>query len=276
MKLLYPLIFLLFSCATAPEDVHGCFDSQACNYDLSATIDNNSCSYPDINEICCLPSEVDCSGICYGENDLDECGICGGVDFVDCMDAIVFRTDFNSFQDLENFNYNSSHFQSIQVSDSLLEFVGIADEYQHLINYNSNSSLSNFSFSSNIRFNDSSLENTIPNYGLTIESDERRYKFAMVVVDEEFTDDKLQLKFSYFDFTSGLWSGGEYGWFNEQLDGFKEFKIVYSQDKLYCYLDNKLYFEKIIPNFSTNKFSIYNQDAHSYSIDNFFIYQNTP
>ena len=132
-KLLILSILLILGCATAPEDVHGCFDSQACNYELSATIDNNSCTYPDINEACCLPTEVDCSGICYGEDELDECGICGGVDFVDCMDAIVFRTDFNSLQDLGNFNYNSSHFQSIQISDSLLEFVGSADDYQHLM-----------------------------------------------------------------------------------------------------------------------------------------------
>ena len=45
MKLLYPLIFLLLSCSTEPEAVHGCLDSTACNYNSSATIDNNSCEY---------------------------------------------------------------------------------------------------------------------------------------------------------------------------------------------------------------------------------------
>ena len=41
MKLLYPLIFLLLSCSTEPEVVHGCLDSTACNYNTSAT----SCTY---------------------------------------------------------------------------------------------------------------------------------------------------------------------------------------------------------------------------------------
>jgi len=275
--LIFPILLIL-GCATAPDDVHGCFDSQACNYELSATIDNNSCTYPDINEACCLPTEVDCSGICYGENELDECGICGGVNFVDCMDAIVLNADFHSFEDLDYFTFNPFFFESIQISDSSLNFIGTQDEYQHLIKHNTDPlfDLSNFTFSAKIRFNDFSFEDISPNYGLTFEDDERRYKFSMIIKNEEFTDDKLRLNFSYYDFSSELWSGGEFEWFNEKLEGFNEFKMVYSQDKLYCYLDNKLYFEKIIPNFSTNEFSIYNQDSHSYSVDNFFIYQNSP
>tara|TARA_B100000029_G_C17299793_1_gene860194 strand:+ start:370 stop:552 length:183 start_codon:yes stop_codon:yes gene_type:complete len=36
---------LLISCVTGPESVPGCMDSQACNYDPFATIDNDSCEY---------------------------------------------------------------------------------------------------------------------------------------------------------------------------------------------------------------------------------------
>ena len=41
------LSVLWFSCesATEPQDVHGCLDSQACNYNPNANIDNNSCIY---------------------------------------------------------------------------------------------------------------------------------------------------------------------------------------------------------------------------------------
>ena len=66
MKLLYTLIFAFFiSCSTEPEVVHGCLDGQACNYNSSATIDNNSCEY-----------EIDCGGVCGGTSSVDELGIC--------------------------------------------------------------------------------------------------------------------------------------------------------------------------------------------------------
>ena len=43
MKLLYPIIFALFiSCSTEPEDVYGCLDSTACNFNPNADIDDNS------------------------------------------------------------------------------------------------------------------------------------------------------------------------------------------------------------------------------------------
>jgi len=62
------------------NSVHGCIDSQACNYDAAALIDNNSCYYC-YNEDCNLyPQELyDCSGNCFFEFDI--CGICGGNDF---------------------------------------------------------------------------------------------------------------------------------------------------------------------------------------------------
>ena len=55
-KLLYIILFVpllfIFSCE---EAINGCLDSQACNYNAQATIDNNSCLY-----------------------EIDECGDCGG------------------------------------------------------------------------------------------------------------------------------------------------------------------------------------------------------
>jgi uncharacterized protein (TIGR02145 family) len=61
------IIFLLVGCGTEPKEVHGCLDSQACNYNAEATIDNNSCLY-----------EIDCLGDCGGEAIEDNCGICNG------------------------------------------------------------------------------------------------------------------------------------------------------------------------------------------------------
>jgi hypothetical protein len=48
--LLSPLFFI-FSCEDNSE-VHGCLDSQACNYNAEATIDNNSCEYAEENYDC--------------------------------------------------------------------------------------------------------------------------------------------------------------------------------------------------------------------------------
>ena len=75
------LSVLWFSCEdnTSP---HGCLDSQACNYDSNATIDNNSCFYPEDWEdecgVCDLDASNDCIQDCYGEWGGDgECDISG-------------------------------------------------------------------------------------------------------------------------------------------------------------------------------------------------------
>jgi len=77
-KLLLITTILLFSCTTEPQDTHGCLDSQACNYNSSATIDNNSCLYGiDCNGVCGGGAIVDDCGVCDGYNlDMDECGNC--------------------------------------------------------------------------------------------------------------------------------------------------------------------------------------------------------
>jgi len=58
---------LWFSCEdnTSP---HGCLDSQACNYNPNATIDNNSCWYADDGCLC-----QDGQGLVA-----DDCGVCNG------------------------------------------------------------------------------------------------------------------------------------------------------------------------------------------------------
>ena len=79
------------------ESVHGCLDSQACNYDSTAMIDNNSCyycynddcdTYPenlfDCDGICLV--ESDCLGVCNGDATIDDCGVCDGNNTdMDCL-----------------------------------------------------------------------------------------------------------------------------------------------------------------------------------------------
>ena len=48
------------------EDIEGCTDASACNYNADATVDDGSCL------------QLDCNGDCGGSAMMDECGICNG------------------------------------------------------------------------------------------------------------------------------------------------------------------------------------------------------
>ena len=77
MRYLLIVLLLFFGCDEDPvSPIHGCFDSQACNYNPSASIDNNSCVYAEEN--------YDCDGNCTAI--VDECGECGG-DNSSCEDC---------------------------------------------------------------------------------------------------------------------------------------------------------------------------------------------
>jgi len=72
------------------SSTHGCLDSQACNYNPNATIDNNSCEYIDNCGVCdnnlnndCVQ---DCAGVWGGSLGNDACGVCGG-DSSTCLDC---------------------------------------------------------------------------------------------------------------------------------------------------------------------------------------------
>ena len=59
------------------DEIFGCTDEAACNYDPAATEENGSCAEVDECGVCggigIAPGECDCDG-----NVLDECGVCGG------------------------------------------------------------------------------------------------------------------------------------------------------------------------------------------------------
>ena len=63
-----------------PSNVYGCMDTEACNYEPDATVNDESCWYP--NEGCeCDDGEgsiLDCNDECGGIAQIDSCGICSG------------------------------------------------------------------------------------------------------------------------------------------------------------------------------------------------------
>ena len=100
--LLIPLVLFL-ACEEKDKDKHGCLDSQACNYNSDATIDNNSCIY-----------KFDCSGDCGGVDttcvgcdgvvnsgfSLDSCGTCDNDTTNDC--PADCNADFEGLAYLDN------------------------------------------------------------------------------------------------------------------------------------------------------------------------------
>ena len=109
------------------ESVHGCLDSQACNYDPSALIDNNSCYYCFNDDCDTYPeSEYDCEGNC---TDVDEDDICDNVDaciggeFFGTFPTIYHCGDLQVLMDIIDVN------ESLEEVDSTEELLNLMFHY---------------------------------------------------------------------------------------------------------------------------------------------------
>jgi hypothetical protein len=70
------LLSLLMISSSCDKGSEGCTDSDACNYDDTAGVDDNSCMYDVVK---------DCAGVCGG-NAVEDCnGLCGGGSIIDCL-----------------------------------------------------------------------------------------------------------------------------------------------------------------------------------------------
>lgn len=67
----------------------GCMNPNACNYDETAEMDNDSCLINDCAGECGGVEELDCNGICGGLSIFDECGECDGnnISCIGCTDS---------------------------------------------------------------------------------------------------------------------------------------------------------------------------------------------
>ncbi len=132
MKKLLKILCLFVFCASCEQEVvdaiHGCFDSEACNYNPNATYDNNSCEFD---------SCADCVGVPFGDAELDDCGICLG-DNTYCLPIELsfgniyineegqFNVEIliNSSQDLTAFQFDIINGEILSASGGLSEEYG--------------------------------------------------------------------------------------------------------------------------------------------------------
>lgn len=131
MKNLYKILFLILFFVSCDENVveaiHGCFDSEACNYNPNATYDNNSCEF----ESC-----ADCTGIPFGESIIDDCGVCNGDDtyclpvdlsfgniFINDAQQIELEILINSPQNINGFQFY------LNETEIMSAYGGVSEEY---------------------------------------------------------------------------------------------------------------------------------------------------
>ena len=91
MRYLIIVLLLFLGCDDNPASpqIEGCTNSSACNYDDTATIDDESCTFSEENFDCdgnCLVG-IDCANQCGGTATLDECGVCGGSGAIENFDC---------------------------------------------------------------------------------------------------------------------------------------------------------------------------------------------
>ena len=96
-------LILFLSCSTRPEDIPGCTDSSACNFNTEANEDDGSCS-----------NEIDCLGICGGGAYIDPCGYCDADTENDCSFEC---SEILSQISIEDVNYNCDSTETILVNN---------------------------------------------------------------------------------------------------------------------------------------------------------------
>jgi len=74
IKILQIFILVIFALlmlsASCDQGIEGCTDSNACNYNITAIVNDNTCLYPEENYDCAgnCEVEIDCQGFCGGFN----------------------------------------------------------------------------------------------------------------------------------------------------------------------------------------------------------------
>ena len=105
----------------------GCMDSEACNYNQDALVDDGSCAY-----------ELDCAGICGGDAVEDICGICDGNTNIEAecaqyycnLEMASYLTFGQGLSDITGFYQDGREFAVVGlIQDDAASFVDITDPF---------------------------------------------------------------------------------------------------------------------------------------------------
>lgn len=143
------ILLIIFGCDKSSDitksDIIGCMDETACNYQVTATI-NDNCVYNDCSGTCNGDKILDCAGICGGDTTIEECNSCdGNIDECGICDNdptnnCIWDINYNFFDDIGGFQFDVI---GAQINNSL---GGASEEFSFSVS-SSPSTVLGFSFS---------------------------------------------------------------------------------------------------------------------------------
>ena len=104
-------------------EISGCTDSSACNYDETATDDDNSCTYPS-------ETYLDCDGLCL--NDTDGDGVCDELEISGCTDSSACNYDESATDDDSSCEFAVEYYDCNNICLNDSDGDGVCDELEIL------------------------------------------------------------------------------------------------------------------------------------------------
>ena len=102
-------------------EINGCTDSNACNYDMYATIDDGSCINPE--------TYYNCDGTCINDNDED--GICDELEVLGCTDMTACNYDIDATIDDGSCEFAQIYFDCDGNCINDYDMDGVCDEFDY-------------------------------------------------------------------------------------------------------------------------------------------------
>lgn len=123
------------SSSSAAVELSGCLDPAACNYNVNATSDDGSCTYP-------TEEYLDCLGECVNDSDAD--GVCDEIEVAGCTDSTACNYNVYATDDNGSCTYPPAYYTCYDNCINDTDEDGICDELevpgctdQTACNYNS-------------------------------------------------------------------------------------------------------------------------------------------
>ena len=154
-------LILFLRCTTLPEDVPGCTNSNACNFNPEANEDDGSCS-----------NKIDCRGLCGGVAYVDPCGYCDDDFENDCLLECTEIKSAYSIEDVEfpcDGDYTEAGYYCSDL-EVLRDFISINPASLHIMDKDGDKIITPLEFGVQIWSSDGRLESLDLNYHESVTS----------------------------------------------------------------------------------------------------------